>query len=96
MSIEDAKKEMPAQGADRYLSVVSALATVDQLQLQQDVSAQAYEKAKTNYSAVDIPNLELITSVTNAINSSLLLLQEQINYQIYYYQLLLNIGEIIY
>ncbi len=95
-AIESAKKEITTQVADSYLSLVSAWAKVDQLKIQQDVASQAYEQAKTNYSAGAITNLELITSGTNAINSSLLLLQEQINYQIYYYQLLLNIGEIIY
>ena len=95
-AIESARKEITSQVADSYLSLVSAWARIDQLTIQQNVSQQAFEQAKVNYMAGAITNLELLTSGTNAINSSLLLLQEQINYQISYYQLLINIGEIIY
>ena len=95
-SIELAKKEITTQVADSYLSLVSAWARIDQLKIQQDVSQKAYEQAKVNYSSGAITNLELLTSSTNATNSSLLLLQEQINYQISYYQLLINIGDTVY
>ena len=95
-AIESARKEITSQVADSYLSLVSAWARIDQLTIQQNVSQQAFEQAKVNYMAGAITSLELLTSGTNAINSSLLLLQEQINYQISYYQLLINIGEIIY
>ncbi len=95
-SIELAKKEITNQVADSYLSLVSAEARIEQLKIQLEVSHEAYEQAKTNYESGAITNLELLTSATNATNSELLLLQEQINYQIAYYQLLVNIGECIY
>ncbi len=95
-AIESARKEITSQVADSYLSLVSAWARIDQLKIQQTVSQEAYEQAKVNYAAGAITNLELLTSGTNAINSSLLLLQEQISYQISYYQLLINIGELIF
>ncbi len=95
-SIELAKKEITNQVADSYLSLVSAEARIEQLKIQLGVSKEAYEQAKTNYESGAITNLELLTSATNATNSELLLLQEQINYQIAYYQLLVNIGECIY
>lgn len=94
-AIESAKKEIISQVADSYLSLVSAEARIEQLKIQQNVSQQAYQQAKTNYGVGAITNLELLTSSTNATNSTLLLLQEEINYQIAYYQLLLNIGEIL-
>lgn len=95
-AIDLAKKEITSQVADSYLSLVSAKARIDQLIIQKNVSEQAYQQAVINYNAGAITNLELLTSNTNAINSSLLLLQEEINYQIAYYQLLIDIGEIIY
>lgn len=95
-SIDLAKKEITTQVADSYLSLVSAWARINQLKVQQDVAHKAYEQAKVNYASGAITNLELLTSSTNATNSSLLLLQEQINYQISYYQLLINIGENVY
>lgn len=94
-AIESAKKEIISQVADSYLSLVSAEARIEQLKIQQNVSKQAYQQAQINYGAGAITNLELLTSSTNATNSTLLLLQEEINYQIAYYQLLLNIGEIL-
>ncbi len=95
-SIELAKKEITNQVADSYLTLVSADARIEQLKIQLEVSQEAYEQAKTNYNSGAITNLELLTSATNATNSELLLLQEQINYQIAYYQLMVNIGESIY
>ncbi len=95
-SIELAKKEITNQVADSYLSLVSAWARIEQLNIQLGVSQQAYQQAKINYASGAITNLELLTSSTNATNSELLLLQEQINYQIAYYQLLVNIGECVY
>ena len=95
-SIELAKKEITNQVADSYLSLISADARIDQLKIQLKVSQEAYEQAKTNYASGAITNLELLNSSTNATNSELLLLREQINYQIAYYQLLVNIGECIY
>ena len=92
-SIELAKKEITSQVADSYLSLVSSWARIEQLNIQQDVANKAYEQAKVNYTTGAITNLELLTSATNATNSKLLLLQEQINYQISYYELLINIGE---
>ena len=95
-AIDLAKKEITSQVADSYLSLVSAWARIEQLNIQQDVAHKAYEQAKVNYASGAITNLELLTSSTNATNSQLLLLQEQINYQISYYQLLINIGEQVY
>ena len=95
-SIDLAKKEITSQVADSYLSLVSAWARIDQLKIQQEVAQKAYEQANVNYSSGAITNLELLTSSTNATNSALLLLQEQINYQISYYQLLINIGDRVY
>ena len=93
-AIELAKKERTSQVANSYLSLISAKARIDQLNIQKEVSEQAYKQACINYSSGAITNLELLTSNTNAINSALLLLQEEINYQIAYYQLLLDIGDI--
>ena len=95
-SIYLSKKEITSQVADSYLSLVSAWARIDQLKIQQEVAQKAYEQANVNYSSGAITNLELLTSSTNATNSALLLLQEQINYQISYYQLLINIGDRVY
>ncbi len=95
-SIELAQKEITNQVADSYLSLVSAAARIDQLKILLEVSQEAYKQAKTNYASGAITNLELLTSSTSATNSELLLLQEEINYQIAYYQLLVNIGESIY
>ena len=95
-SIDLAKKEITTQVADSYLSLVSAWARINQLKVQQDVAHKAYEQAKVNYASCAITNLELLTRSTNATNSSLLLLHEPINYQISYYQLLINIGENVY
>ena len=92
-SIALVKKEITRQVADSYLSFVSAQARITQLELQLDVSQQAYEQAKLHYASGAITNLELVMSANNATTSELLLLQEQINYQIAYYQLLVAIGE---
>ena len=94
--MELAKKEITNQVADSYLSLVSAHARIVQLNIQQDVAQKAYDQAKVNYNSGAITNLELLTSSTNATNSKLLLLQEQINYQIAYYQLRINIGDRVY
>lgn len=95
-SIDLAKKEITTQVADSYLSLVSSWARIDQLKIQQEVAQKAYLQAQVNYNSGAITNLELLTSSTNATNSQLMLLQEQINYQIAYYQLLINIGETVY
>ncbi len=95
-SIALIKKEITSQVADSYLSFVSAQARIEQLKIQLEVSRQAYQQARTNYDSGAITNLELVTSANNATNSELLLLQEQINFRIAYYQVLVEIGESIY
>lgn len=91
-AIELAKKEIANQVADSYLSLVSSQSRIDQILIQQNIAHQAYQQAKVNYAANVITNLELLTSATNAINSDLQLLNEKINYQLAYYQLLVSIG----
>ena len=94
-AIDIAKKEISGQVADSYLSLVSSYAKIQQLKVQRDVATKAYEQAKVNYASGAITNLELLTSSTNAVNSELFLLQEQINYQINYYKLKIATGVII-
>ena len=90
------KKGISSQVADSYLTLVSSFAKIEQLKVQANVSEQAYQQALVNYATGAITNLELLTSSTNATNSKLLLLQEEITYQIAYYRLLMNIGVKIY
>ena len=95
-TIELTKKEITSQVADSYLTLVSSFAKIEQLKVQANVSEQAYQQALVNYATGAITNLELLTSSTNATNSKLLLLQEEITYQIAYYRLLMDIGVKIY
>ena len=93
--IDIVKKEITAQVADCYLSLVSSFAKSQQLEVQLNVALKAYEQAKINYEAGSITNLELLTSSNNAVNSELYLLQEKINYKINYYKLIIAIGVLI-
>ncbi|MEG1586063.1 MAG: TolC family protein, partial [Bacteroidales bacterium] len=90
------EKEITRQVADSYFTLVSAAASLEQLKVQDLVSQEAYQQARTNYQAGTLTNLELVTSATNATNARLLLLQEEINYQIAWYGLLVNLGILIY
>ncbi len=92
-SLELAKKQITSDVANNYLSLISAIAKKEQLAVQAAVSEKAYKQAIVNYSAGAITNLELLTSSTNAINSQLMYLQEQIQCQISYYSLMVAIGE---
>ena len=94
-AIDIVKKEITAQVADCYLSLVSSFAKSQQLEVQLNVALKAYEQAKINYEAGSITNLELLTSSNNAVNSELYLLQEKINYKINYYKLMIAIGVLI-
>lgn len=91
-SLELAKKQITSDVANNYLSLVSAIAKREQLKIQAEVSEKAYKQAIINYSAGAITNLELLTSSTNAANSKLMFLQEQIQCQISYYSLMVAIG----
>ena len=92
-SIELAKKQITSDVANNYLSLVSAIAKKEQLAVQVAVSEKAYKQAIVNYAAGAITNLELLTSSTNAVNSQLMYLQEQIQCQVSYYALMVSIGE---
>ncbi len=92
-AIELAKKEITSQVADSYLSFVSAYARIQQLKVQKMVADKAYEQAMVNYESGAITNLELLTASTNAVNSELFLMQEEINYRVSYFKLMIDIGE---
>ena len=57
------------------------------------VADKAYEQAMVNYEYGAITNLELLTASTNAVNSELFLMQEEINYRVSYFKLMNDIGE---
>ncbi len=91
-AIDIAKKEITSQVADSYLSLISSFAKIEQLKIQKEVSDKAYEQAKVNYESGAITNLELLTASTNAVNSELYLIQEQISHRISYFKLMIDIG----
>lgn len=89
-------KQITQQIADGYYTLMASAASIDQLKVQVEVSDEAFKQARINYSAGSATNLDLLTSETNATNARLMLLQEEINYQLAWYQLLVNLGIVIY
>ena len=91
-SIDLIKRNIIRGVSDNYYSLVSAAARILQLEFQVQLAERTYSQAEVNYKAGSITNLELLTTITNKSNSKLMLLQEKINFEITYYQLLQNIG----
>lgn len=89
-------KQITQQVADNYYTLMASEASIEQLKIQVQVSAEAYQQARINYNTGAATNLELLTSETNATNAQLMLLQEEINYQLAWYQLMVNMGVVIY
>ncbi|MGL4292950.1 MAG: TolC family protein [Bacteroidales bacterium] len=90
------EKQIRQQVSDSYYSLLASDATIQQLNVRVELTRAAYEQAKVNYNTGSITNLELLTSATNCSNARLSLLQEEISYQLIWYQLLVNIGMNIY
>lgn len=85
-------KQITQQIADGYYTLMASAASIEQLKIQTQVSEEAFQQARVNYHAGAATNLELLTSETNATNARLMLLQEEINYQLAWYQLMVNLG----
>lgn len=92
LTIEMMKREVTQTVSDNYYSLISSAARIGQLSAQVNLAEKTYQQAQVNFKAGSITNLELLTSITNKSNARLLLLQEKINFEITYYQLLQNIG----
>lgn len=93
---EVTKRNISSEVIENETKLLTASKKLDQSKLQLSQAKEAFNLAKTNYSAGAITNLDLLDATTNVSESELMVLRSKIDYAISIYRYKASLGEQLY